>query len=172
MVIKEKNNWFNHSSSIVILNIPNDYVFNSVDAEMGAGLVDIDVLSTNTLDFDLGAGNVNIEFLNVISDSYIDTGAGRINIKNGNVNNLDLDVGVGNITYKGVITGNSFVSGGIGELIINLSDSLDNYNLNISKGIGLISVNDKEYSDFEYISGSNKITIDGGIGNITLNTVN
>jgi len=172
LIIKENNSVFNDNLEEIIIYLPDNYIFNEVSIDSGSGSINIDKLSTYELDFDLGAGALNIENLTVTSNASIDTGAGQVNIDNCNINNLDLDVGVGKTVINGIFTGSNDIDTGIGELEVNLNNSINNYNLIIDKGIGKIKVNN-EIVDKQYIfnNGTTKIEIDGGMGNISINTL-
>jgi len=172
IIIKENSSLFNDNLEEIIIYLPDNYIFNEVSIDSGSGSINIDKLSTYELDFDLGAGALNIENLTVTSNASIDTGAGQVNIDNCNINNLDLDVGVGKTVINGIFTGSNDIDTGIGELEVNLNNSINNYNLIIDKGIGKIKVNN-EIVDKQYIfnNGTTKIEIDGGMGNISINTL-
>lgn len=170
--IEEKGFFLNKNSTEIIIYLPNNYLFNEVSIDSGAGNISIEKLSTYELDFDLGAGAINVDNLIVNGAASFDTGAGQVNIDNCNINNLDLDMGVGKTVINGIFTGSNDIDAGIGELELNLNDSINNYNLIIDKGIGKIMLNN-EIVDNHYISniGSNKLEIDGGIGNIIIKTM-
>ena len=69
------------------------------------------------------------------------------------------------------MTGKSEIDAGIGSLKINLSDTLDNYSIKASKGIGSIKLNEETMKDKKiYGTGDNDIIIEGGIGNIDIKT--
>lgn len=172
--IKENNDFLHkQANNEVIIYIPNSYTFDEINLENGVGKINIENLNTNTLDLDLGVGNVNILKLNVLNNIKIESGTGSLNINECIINNLELDMGVGKVTINGIINGESFIDAGIGNLVLNLNNSINNYNLELKKGIGKIKVNNTVV-DNNYTSnlGNNLIKIDGGIGNISINTLN
>lgn len=172
IIITEKNhNWFKNSSkSELIVYIPEDMVLDGVEIDNGAGKIEIEKLSTRFLNLDLGAGKVKINNLSVLNDTEIDGGAGEVTIKNSSLNNLDLDMGVGKFVLDAEIFGNSKIDHGVGEAIITLIGSKDDYQIHIDKGLGAVKVDNKSVSDNETIgSGINKIDIDCGVGSITVN---
>lgn len=161
---EEKHNWFEHNFDLVIY-VPNNFIFDTVSIESGAGKIDIDYLSTRNLDFELGAGKVNINKLNVINSASIEGGAGKLSILSGEINNFDLDMGVGELIFTSKLTGNSEINTGIGNVNINLIG--DDYKININKGLGTTKINDVDAKDGStYGNGTNLVTIDGGIGNV------
>ena len=67
----------------VVLNIPEDFVFDKATVETGAGRVEIDSLSARDLKLSLGAGEAEIKNLTANSRADIDGGAGELNIDGG-----------------------------------------------------------------------------------------
>ena len=172
LTIKEKSSWFDSNSEEVIIYLPSNYLFNEVSVENGAGNINIDELQTNKLDFELGAGSINVNNLNVINEASIDTGAGQVNVLNSVINNLELNIGVGKTIINGKLTGTNEIEAGIGELELNLNNSINNYHFIINKGIGEIKINNESVNnDYDLNKGINRIEIDGGIGNIFVNTI-
>jgi len=155
----------------IIIYVPKDKVFSEVTIEAGSGNIDIEYLKTNYMELDLGAGAINFDELNVLGKASIDSGAGKLEINSGIINNLDLDIGVGDVLISGKLTGNNEINAGVGSLKINLSNYIDNYKFIINKGIGKIKINNEIVKDNYYQSnGNNLVKIDGGMGNISINT--
>jgi len=170
LVLKEKKNFiFNKNKSKIIVYLP-DFVYDNVIIKLGAGELNIDNLSAKDVSLQIGAGKAVINKINTVNSLNIDSGAGKLDILDGNINNFDLDMGTGNVLVNGIITGNSRIDCGVGNIGIKLLDTSDNYELNISKGIGTITVDgDKIKDDITIGNGNNKIIIDGGIGEISIN---
>ena len=172
LISEEKNSIFSKkNNSLLVVTIPEEYMFDLVNIEAGAGKINVEKLNTKVLDFELGAGKVNISKLNVSDKASVEGGAGSVTITSSNINNLDLDIGVGKFTLNSKLTGKNKIDAGVGSLNINLMDSLDNYNIKASKGIGSIKLNKETIKDKKsYGTGINYITIDGGVGDINIKT--
>lgn len=170
LYIKEKkHNWFQNNNSELIIYVPNDFVFDGVSIETGAGKVNIDTLSTKQLYLNLGAGKVDINNLTVFENTKIDGGAGEININALSMNNLDLDMGVGKLSLTSKLTGNNKIDSGVGAIDLSLIGSLEDYKISLDKGIGKATISgDNMKDDYTYGTGVNKIDIDGGIGSINI----
>lgn len=175
LYITEKNhNWFkaNKNNNLVVY-IPKEFIFDGISIDSGAGKVEIDALSTKTLYLNLGAGKVTINELTVLKSADIEGGAGAIEMKNGSLNNLDLDIGVGKLTLTAIITGKSKIDAGVGETNLNLIGNIEDYRIELDKGIGSATIDNKKMHDEEiYGNGNNYIDIDGGVGSIIINFVN
>lgn len=169
-ITEENHNYLNNKNGDLIIYLPVDYFFDDVSIENGAGKIKIDIINANNLNLNLGAGKVDIQNLTIANETEIDGGAGEMNIKNSHLNNLDLDMGVGKITLSAKITGNSKINSGVGEMIINLNGTEEDYKIRIDKGIGSATLDGKNMEDDTYYgNGTNIINIDGGVGSIKIN---
>ena len=168
LTIKEKsvNMFRNKKASKVIITIPSNLKDLSVD--IGAGKLEISDINTSKFNLDQGAGKVAITNL-ISGKTDIDGGAGELNITNSALEDLDLNMGAGRFYFSGHIVGNSKIDQGVGELILDLYG--EDYTIKASKGLGSITINGESYSkDATVGEGVNDIKIDGGVGNITINT--
>ena len=148
--IKEENkNWMNNnSSSNLIVYIPE---------------------SISNLYLELGAGNVHIDNITVTQEAKIDGGIGKTELSSCEINNLKADLGMGEFTFEGKITGKSKIDSGVGEIKVNLIDKKENYTIDISKGIGTITLDGEKVEDNKkYENGDNFLEINCGIGNINI----
>ena len=118
----------------------------------------------------LGAGETKIDKLIVTDKCKIESGAGKLSILSGNINQFDLEVGIGNFEATALVTRNSKINAGIGNLKLTLRGSRENYQIQAEKGIGTIRIGDKNVEDdYSYGNGDNLIKLNGGIGNIHVN---
>ena len=170
--IKEENrNWLNNNkASNLIIYIPEDMIaIDETKIETGAGKINIEKLNTQSLYLELGAGDVKIENLTVTTDAKIDGGVGRTELKSCEINNLKANLGMGEFVFSGKLTGKSEVDSGVGAINIALLDKSDNYTIDVSKGIGSVTLDGKQLEmDRVYGTGKNYLDIDGGIGEIKI----
>lgn len=176
--IKEKNNKLfitekKHNligkkiNSDLVVYVPQEFMFDGVSIESGAGQINIEKLSTRNLDLELGAGKVTITNLNVVDSTSIEGGAGQISILNGEINNLELDMGVGELSLSSKITGNSEIDAGVGKIKLNLMGT--DYKIKVDKGVGSATINGESVKTNTYYGvGNNIIDIDGGVGSIQI----
>jgi len=155
----------NYSNPVLTLCVPNGIVFDDVDITTGAAKLTVDALSTGSLELKLGAGDVRFESLQASLAADIKGGAGQITIASGTLNDLTLAMGVGELNFSGALLGNSNLKLGVGEANLTLIGSKDDYTVAIEKGLGSISVDGKNVSDYgSNGNGQSHIHIEGGIG--------
>lgn len=168
--IKEKHkNWiFNNTKSNLIVYIPESMlVIDKVDIKNGAGKIDIEKLNTKRLHLNLDAGMTKINNLSATQNVIINGGVGKIELRNSELNNLSADLEVGEFIFEGKLIGKSKIDSGVGSTNISLVDGKDNYTINVSKGLGTITIDNKDISnDKTYGNGDNYLDIDGGVGSI------
>ena len=169
LYIKERSHNFKGTyGGDLIIYVPEDYLFDIVKIDNGAGKIDIEI-NTRKIDLDLGAGRVNIKKMFVKAAGKISSGAGELTITDSEINQMDFDMGAGKVTINAKITGDSEIDAGVGALNLNLYDSEEDYQIKVDKGIGKITYIDREVTSGTYGNGVNEIDIDGGIGTIKIN---
>ena len=171
--IKEENrNWLNNNNkaSNLIIYIPEDMIFiDETKIETGAGKINIEKLNTQSLYLKLGAGDVYIENVIVAEETKIDGGVGKTELKACEINNLKANLGIGEFIFNGKLTGKSDIDSGIGAINIDLMDNKKNYTIDVSKGLGNVTLDGQKIEmDRVFGTGENYLDIDGGIGEIKI----
>ncbi len=157
----------NYSGAMLTIYVPAGTVLDSTNLTTGAGRLTIEKLSCQVLDFELGAGDVSITSLIATESADIDGGAGRVTVSGGELRNLDLDMGVGQLNLTAALTGDCQLDLGVGESNITLIGVKTDYELDLEKGLGTITVDGKDVSDYGSSgNGANKVEINGGIGTV------
>lgn len=158
-----------YENAELTIYVPARTVFENVNLATGAGRLNVESLTAETLDFELGAGEVSITSLIATKSADIEGGAGKITISGGALKGLDLEMGVGQLNLASALTGNCRLDLGIGETNIALIGNKNDYKLELEKGLGSISVEGKAVSNYSIGgNGTNQVEIHGGIGAINL----
>ena len=158
-----------YENAVLTIWVPVGTVFDNVNIKTGAGRFTVDSLSAATIGFELGAGDVTISKLIAEKSANIEGGAGRITISNGAIKDLALKMGMGQLNLTAALTGDSELELGVGESNITLLGSKDDYELDIEKGIGNITVDGKNVTAFGSSgNGANEVDIHGGVGAINV----
>lgn len=166
--------WEQDLNQRIEITIPKDFIASEFNFQFGAGSARIDNVRAKSGQFDIGAGELEIDYINLEEKSDFNVGTGKMTINEMNVNNTTVDCGIGNIIVKGTITGNNKISCGIGEVQMDLTGNIENYTIDIDKGIGNININGESYSSMRRIINRSKLTdnrinLDCGIGRIIIN---
>ncbi|MGN0548596.1 MAG: hypothetical protein ACI4IM_03280 [Acutalibacteraceae bacterium] len=156
-------------AAVIRLTVPSGFVFDEADIETGAGKVTIDSLSADILDVSLGAGKATVENLVANSRADIEGGTGMLTVNGGSLNNLNLDMGVGSLTFKSRIEGNSSLDLGVGEAKLIILGRREDYCIELDKGLGEARLEGESMRDDSvYGAGSNRLSIDGGVGAVNI----
>lgn len=152
--------------------IKNIKVKNEANISSGVGRVTINDLSCDILKLDSGVGEISGTKINA-NQSDVSTGTGKIQFNDSNMKDLSVDGGVGEFTYNGIISGDTEINGGVGSVTFNISGNYDDYFIKNSDGVGHSYLNGKKIGDETgNRNAPNKIDIEGGVGEIKINTSN
>lgn len=171
-ISERDHNYLNNKNIDLVIYIPQDYIFDYVSIDAGAGKVYIEDLSTKKLDLDLGAGKLEAKNLLVTDDFELSGGVGDLIINDSNINNLDADLGLGKFEMISKLTGNSKIDSGVGKVDLKLVGTLEDYQISLDSGVGSASLGDLKMEDGNtYGSGINKLDISGGLGSIDIDFI-
>lgn len=155
--------------NILKLTVPENYPFDEVEIDAGAGKVNITYLLAEELELNLGAGKVDIKNVTTTDDTKINGGAGSINIKESLFKNLKLNLGVGTLKFASKVEGDSDIECGVGSSDIKLYGRKEDYKIKISTGVGEIIIDGQKVKESSTCgTGKNKIDISGGLGNLNI----
>ena len=166
---EKKINFINkNTTGEITIYVPDNSTLNNLKIESGAGKIYIKNIKSNMIDIDQGTGLLTIDN-SIFLKGEIDGGAGNIEITSSTLNNLDMDAGVGSINIESYITGKSNIECGIGTMDIKLLGNIEEYRIDIEKGLGIININgEKQESSTVYGNGTNLLELSGGVGNINV----
>lgn len=163
----------NEPDGIVTIYMPQGTQLKSVHMDTGVGDVFIADQIIERLDLRVGMGDVNLESL-TIQKLDIQGGMGSIETTDLISYDTKVSVGMGEVAIQGALEGDVTIEGGMGSLSLTTSKPFDDYNYILEKGMGVISINGKEYSILENVREDNgadyTIRINGGMGEIDIHT--
>ncbi|HHT24701.1 MAG TPA: DUF4097 domain-containing protein [Clostridiaceae bacterium] len=180
LIVKEKENklliedkkafYLNlDGKAMITLYIPENKMLDKVEIRTGAGSTDLKNIKTKLIDMQLGAGEAILQNVSASDEAFIETGAGKLSIRDSKLHNLDLDMGVGQFEFSGILLGKNSLKMGVGSSQIDLTGSLDDYTLNIEKGLGDIYVGeDNLKKNTQLGQGDSKLFFEGGVGSVRI----
>lgn len=158
-----------YNGAFLRLCIPDGMTFEDARIKTGASKLTAESFSANTLELKTGAGRAEFEHLAVAENANIKGGAGEIVVKDGIIHNLTLDLGVGELNMTAKLLGESELKFGVGESDLTLIGSRDDYSLDITRGVGNITVDGENSSFFANSTKvENYVKIQGGVGSTNI----
>jgi len=159
---------FNHTPEITV-TLPVGASYESVEINTGMGAADLSDISAGKLTLKVGMGE--FKGRNIVSDfCKIEAGMGQVTLDGFIVkSDLFLECGMGELNLKGAVTGKSTVKCGMGSVTLDLDGDIEDYDIDVSMGMGECRINGHSQSGRRNTSAPNKINVSGGMGAIYLN---
>lgn len=131
------------------LRIPSNLKFADVYVSLGAGNLEWNYLTTDSITIDAGSGSITMTDVSATS-ANVDLDAGSIEFYDSTLQDASFEVGIGALDYSGMISGDLSADCGMGSLDFNLTDSEKKHNYSLDVSMGCISIGDCEYSGMAY----------------------
>lgn len=158
--------------SKVVLYLPENYAFDEVMLDMGAGDMECKGLKAEEISMDAGAGRI---VLDEVSAREIEAsiGAGQIRLKSMQTGSLTADVGMGEFLADGTISGDVDVECSMGNVEIKIDGRKEDFNYRLEGAMGNINLDKDSYGGFaeekNIDNGAGKtMDIECSMGNITI----
>lgn len=160
--------------AVITIGIPEGMTFDTMDFDIGASSLEINAsnFSCSALKMDVGAGDMDAEYLNVTDKMDLTLGVGDVDISDGAFGELRLECGLGVLNLGGAVSGDVTAHCGMGEIDLELRGDENDYDYDLSCGMGSLEVNGSSYGG---IGGSKTIRNEGatkrmklqcGMGNV------
>ena len=171
----KKHKFLNRPTFMVTLPAQCDNLV--LDIVVGAGDINFDsrALTVQGLKISSGVGDMTVNQVTVKENAAFEVGTGDADIVAGSYQKLSIKNGVGDTDFSGDISEKLTITAGTGDISIELPDKQENYQFDLSSGIGGIDLNGKITGSFaaSYESDGNggaKIQAEAGVGDITVST--
>lgn len=146
---------------------------NDADITLGVGLLNSTNLKTKDLKLKIGVGEIKINGLEVKDEAKLETGVGAVAIQNANIRDLELKAGVGDVTIEGVLTGETVLETGIGQVTLRIHGDINDYRFTLDKNISTLTINGEPYENLTLSNnGPHVIEIDDGVGKVNVEFIN
>lgn len=133
------------NSGKIVLYVPAAYQFEKVDVELGAGLLQMDVLTADEVDFEVGAGQITMNFLRA-NDCKFEVGMGEILVDDMQVTNVKAEVGMGHLMMSGSVFGDLKGECAMGSMEVYLSGREEDFDYTFTAAMGNVTVDGRDYS--------------------------
>ncbi len=150
--------WSGDSTPEILIVIPEDAIFETVKATVGAGGIQAESLRTKTLKVDVDAGSFSCETLDLRGRGEIDVDAGHVEIKDGSVaGELEMDVDAGKIDFCGDIAGDWNAQCDAGAIQMQLTRTMEDYDYHVEYDLGSVTIGSEV---FDGVSGEKTLDHD------------
>ena len=173
LYIKSLQDEYYDNNNELIICVPENVTFESVDCELGAGEILASSISANEMNVSIGAGR--LEVASLFADQFtFEIGAGEIIVENGTVGTADMSIALGNFEFDGIISKGADIECSMGNVSMNLEDEMKDYNYEIECAAGEVEVGDDTTagvaSDRTIDNGSDKtISVECSMGSVSIN---
>lgn len=149
-ITQKKDNTKKNNECSFIITIPSDARLSVLSIENAVGDTEI--------------SGITAEAVSVISD------VGDFEMKNANVETVEVGAYTGDVEFEHVTFANLIVSSDVGDCSVE-DVNLNDYNLDVSTGVGEIEVNDTTYKSSYVLDNkqSQKISITCNVGDVEIN---
>lgn len=161
----------NNKHPDITLTVPADKKFKKITLNSGTTRITVESITAEQLDIEGGVGECIINN-STMEEVYTECGVGNIEFKNCTVSDKStFDCGVGSLSFIGNLYGRTDIACGVGNIDFKLNGRESDYEFDVSKGIGNMLIGNKNAKEgkFGKSDSKNKITIDGGVGNFSIN---
>ncbi len=171
---RDFNNFFNFGDessfrSQLIITVPQDLKLEELDIDAGAGEISLQGFKAKEFNLDAGAGLVTITDVEA-DEVEVNGGAGKLLFDNVVFSDSNISCGVGLVDFTGKLLNDNEIDAGVGKLILNIRGEFTDYDIDIDKGLGEITIDGKRYEDvnLKQKNANHSLDIDGGVGSIKI----
>lgn len=173
LVISSRNNWFPDGGEILLF-VPEDMNWESVEIEFGAGELDIEGMCADKINLEVGASQASVEGIKA-EEMAISVGAGEVDAKRVEISgNIDISVGFGEVDFSGTADGDMNFSCGMGNIEFESERGFyEDYNYNVSCAAGNVEIDDYHFAGVSVTKqidnhSHRNVNIDCGMGNVSV----
>lgn len=130
----------------ITVYVPHNAVFDQVSLSAGVGEVLLEgITAQNGLSLDTGVGEVELRSVTA-SKVTAHTSIGTVRFKDCVFTDTEIRSGMGELYFSGKLHGTTTISAGVGEATLHLQDRREDYVINVSAGIGEVSIDGRQVS--------------------------
>ena len=129
----------------IILYVPEDYYYDKVDIELGAGEMTFDDLSAKEITMEVGAGVIRCKDITA-QELKASVGMGQIELSKMDVDKLEAEVGMGEFVGSGIIGESAKLECSMGNVELTLDGSNQDYNYKLEAAAGNVDIGRDSFS--------------------------
>ena len=129
----------------VIFYVPENYYYEEVEIELGAGEMTFDDLNAKKVSMEVGAGVIRCKSISA-QELEVSVGMGQIQLSKMDVDKLEAEVGMGEFTGSGVINNSGKLECSMGNVELRLDGSSQDYNYKLEAAAGNVDIGRDSFS--------------------------
>ncbi len=128
----------------ITLYVPENYTFEEVEVELGAGLLDLGTLTADKMALEAGAGQITGNGIST-DKLEIEVGVGSILLDQVQTAKLSGEVGMGNLEISGAVSEKADLECSMGNIFLELEGDQQDFNYDIQGAVGNVTIGDRSY---------------------------
>lgn len=168
-IVRSRSFWRDNTIPAVTVVVPRDHALSAITIAARSGSTQISGVTSDRLSLDTNAGSVTLDGVTILKKAEIKTKKGSISASEGLLTDAVIKTSYGGATLSCAFAGDSEIRLGTGDSAITLPGAMDDYTLDINKGLGDLIVGGKQVrQDSTFGAGEVEIEIVHNTGDLTV----
>ena len=168
LYLEEKNHKPLQKSGEIVLTVPESMDWKKIEIDAQAAYVALQDFSAEEMEFSAGAGSIEASGLQT-KKLILSAEAGAITVTDSEAAELEADAEAGVLRFSGSITDMVDADAELGNIVLNLSQSEDDFDYEIDSALGNVEFDGVSMENFVICNkASGKMKLDSSMGNIEI----
>lgn len=168
LYLEEKNHKPIQKGGEIVLTVPESMDWKKIEIDAQAAYVALQDFSAEEMEFSAGAGSIEASGLQT-KKLILSAEAGAITVTDSEAAELEADAEAGVLRFSGSITDMVDADAELGNIVLNLSQSEDDFDYEIDSDLGNVEFDDVSMENFVICNkASGKMKLDSSMGNIEI----
>lgn len=168
LYLEEKNHKPIQKGGEIVLTVPKSMDWKKIEIDAQAAYVALQDFSAEEMEFSAGAGSIEASGLQT-KKLILSAEAGAITVTDSEAAELEADAEAGVLRFSGSITDMVDADAELGNIVLNLSQSEDDFDYEIDSDLGNVEFDGVSMENFVICNkASGKMKLDSSMGNIEI----
>lgn len=168
LYLEEKNHKPIQKGGEIVLTVPESMDWKKIEIDVQAAYVALQDFSAEEMEFSAGAGSIEASGLQT-KKLILSAEAGAITVTDSEAAELEADAEAGVLRFSGSITDMVDADAELGNIVLNLSQSEDDFDYEIDSDLGNVEFDGVSMENFLICNkASGKMKLDSSMGNIEI----
>ena len=168
LYLEEKNHKPIQKGGEIVLTVPESMDWKKIEIDAQAAYVALQDFSAEEMEFSAGAGSIEASGLQT-KKLILSAEAGAITVTDSEAAELEADAEAGGLRFSGSITDMVDADAELGNIVLNLSQSEDDFDYEIDSDLGNVEFDGVSMENFVICNkASGKMKLDSSMGNIEI----